>query len=159
MKNLYSVKLQKILDFIKDDTIIIHNAEFDTNFINKLQFGFNIKNSVIDTIKMQKKNFWTDGKFRFFIKLGVKNTRQISWNFVRCTLLSKVYLRLTTGKQENFNLTNNKTVNINDNIEDNNFKVSFSVPRKKLMYLSDYEKKNHETFIAEMTDPLWKKLK
>ena len=39
---------QKFLDFIKDDTIIIHNAEFDINFINKeLQnCGFNkIKNS------------------------------------------------------------------------------------------------------------------
>ena len=26
---------QKFIDFIKDDAIVIHNAEFDTNFINK----------------------------------------------------------------------------------------------------------------------------
>ena len=26
---------QRFLDFVKDDTIIIHNANFDTNFINK----------------------------------------------------------------------------------------------------------------------------
>ena len=51
---------KKFIDFVKDDTIIIHNAEFDTNFINKeLQdCGFNnIKNSVIDTIKLAKKEF------------------------------------------------------------------------------------------------------
>ena len=61
---------KKFLDFIRDDTIIIHNAEFDTNFINKeLQNGgFNImKNSVIDTIKIAKKNFRTNSKFRFFM--------------------------------------------------------------------------------------------
>ena len=52
--------VNKFLDFIKDDEIIIHNAEFDTNFINKeLQnCGFNkIKNSVIDTVKIAKKSF------------------------------------------------------------------------------------------------------
>ena len=60
MESLHSTDSQKFLDFIKDDTIIIHNAEFDTNFINKeLQncgFG-NIKNSVVDTIKIAKKEF------------------------------------------------------------------------------------------------------
>ena len=156
---------KKFLDFIKDDTIIIHNAEFDTNFINKeLQnCGFsNIKNSVIDTIKIAKKEFpgQTVNLDSLCKKLDVKNTRQ---NFhgalLDATLLSKVYLRLTTGKQENFNLKDNNVANLNDNIEDNNLKASFSVPRKKLMYLSHYEKKNHENFIAEMTDPLWKKIK
>ena len=156
---------KKFLDFVKNDTIIIHNAEFDTNFINKeLQnCGFNnIKNSVIDTIKIAKKEFpgQTVNLDSLCKKLDVINTRQ---NFhgalLDATLLSKVYLKLTTGKQENFNLTDNKLVNLNNNIESKNFKVSFSVPRDKLMYLSDNEKKQHESFIAEMTDPLWKKIK
>ena len=57
-------------------------------------------------------------------------------------LLSKVYLKLTTGKQENLNLTHNKLVNL-DNIENvKSFKENFAVPRDKLMYLSDHEKKN-----------------
>ena len=156
---------KKFLDFIKDDTIIIHNAEFDTNFINKeLQnCGFNnIKNSVIDTIKIAKKEFpgQTVNLDSLCKKLNVKNIRQ---NFhgalLDATLLSKVYLRLTTGKQENFNLIDDKAVNFNNNIEDNDFKLSFSVPREKLMYISDHERKKHESFITEMTDPLWKKIK
>ena len=48
---------QQFLDFVKDDLIIIHNAEFDTNFINKElnNCGFNnINNSIVDTIKIAK---------------------------------------------------------------------------------------------------------
>ena len=164
-KPTFSKIAKKFLDFIKDDTIIIHNAEFDTNFINKeLQnCGLNnIKNSIIDTIKIAKKEFpgQTVNLDSLCKKLNVKNIRQ---NFhgalLDATLLSKVYLRLTTGKQENFNLIDDKAVNFNNNIEDNDFKLSFSVPREKLMYISDHERKKHESFITEMTDPLWKKIK
>ena len=155
---------RKFLDFIKDDTIIIHNAEFDINFINKeLQnCGLNnIKNSVIDTIKIAKKEFpgQTVNLDALCKKLDVKNTRQ---NFhgalLDATLLSKVYLKLTTGKQENFNLTKNKLVNLNNNQESKNFKMNFSTPRKRLMQVSEFEKKEHESFISNMTDPLWKKI-
>ena len=57
-KPVFSKIAQKFLDFVKDDIIIIHNAEFDMNFINKeLQnCGFNkINNIIIDTIKLAKK--------------------------------------------------------------------------------------------------------
>ena len=122
---------KKFLDFIKDDTIIIHNAEFDTNFINKeLQnCGFNnIKNSVIDTIKIAKKEFpgQTVNLDSLCKKLNVNNTRQ---NFhgalLDATLLSKVYLKLTTGKQENLNLINNKLINLNKNKDNKNLKKIF----------------------------------
>ena len=92
-------------------------------------------------------------------KLNINNTRQ---NFhgalLDATLLSKVYLNLTTGKQENLNLLDNKLVIRNKNKVDKNLRVSFSVPREKYMQLSDHEKKQHESFIGEMSDPLWKKL-
>ena len=155
---------KNFLDFIKNDTLIIHNADFDTNFINKeLQnCGFNnIKNSVVDTIKIAKKEFpgQTVNLDSLCKKLNVNNTRQ---NFhgalLDATLLSKVYLKLTTGKQENLNLIDYKRVNINKNKVDKNLKASFSVPREKYMQLSDHEKKQHESFIEEMEDPLWKKL-
>ena len=156
---------KKFLDFIKDDIIIIHNAEFDVNFINKeLQncgLG-NIKNSVIDTIKIAKKEFpgQTVNLDSLCKKLDVNNTRQ---NFhgalLDATLLSKVFLKLTTGKQENLNLTHNKLFNLNNQKEAKNFKANFSVVRDNLINLSDHEIKLHENFIAEMKDPLWKKIK
>ena len=152
------------LDFIEDDTIIIHNAEFDTNFINKeLQnCGFQkIKNPVIDTIIIAKKQFpgQTVNLDSLCKKLSVINTRN---NFhgalLDATLLSKVYLKLTTGKQENLNLISANKL-INNDTDTTNFKVNFKVSRKKLMQVSDYEKNQHENFISEMKEPLWKKIK
>ena len=156
---------KKFLDFIKDDTIIIHNAEFDKNFINKeLQnCGFsNIKNSVIDTIKIAKKEFpgQTVSLDSLCKKLDVHNTRQ---NFhgalLDATLLSKVFLKLTTGKQENLNLIHNKSFNICNEKETKNLKLNFSDIRNNLTNLSDHEKQLHENFITEMPNPLWKKIK
>ena len=101
---------QKFLDFIKDDTIIIHNASFDTNFINKeLQnCGFKeMENPIIDTIQIAKKEFpgQTVNLDSLCRKLNIINTRQeYHGALLDATLLSKVYLRLTTGKQENLNL-------------------------------------------------------
>ena len=156
---------QKFLDFIKDDTIIIHNAEFDTNFINKeLQnCGFNkIKNSIIDTIKIAKKEFpgQTVNLDSLCKKLNVVNIRQnYHGALLDATLLSKVYLRLTTGKQENFHLTNNKTKQFNDNQDTCDYKKFFLSPRKELMNLSDNERTLHESFTKEMKNSLWEKIK
>ena len=157
--------VNKFLDFIEDDTIIIHNAEFDKNFINKeLQnCGFNnIKNPIIDTIKIAKKEFpgQTVNLDALCKKLSVINTRK---NFhgalLDATLLSKVYLKLTTGKQENLKFINNKLNEFHHNKYTNNFKTNFLVPREKLMRLSNYEKKQHQIFIGEMRDSIWKKIK
>ena len=155
---------KKFLKFIQDDEIIIHNAEFDTNFINKeLQnCGFNsIENTITDTIKIAKKEFpgQTVNLDSLCKKLNVVNSRQnYHGALLDATLLSKVYLKLTTGKQENLNLINNKLMNINGDKENNKIKNDFSVPREKLMHLSKSEKMEHESFISGMRDPLWKKL-
>ena len=163
-KPTFSDVANKLLHFIKDDEIIIHNAEFDTNFINKeLQnCGLNkIKNPVIDTIKIAKKEFpgQTVNLDSLCKKLSVINTRQ---NFhgalLDAILLSKVYLKLTTGKQENLNLINDNLTGHNSSDDDKNFKVEFSSPRWQLMQLSNLEKKQHEKFIDEMTNSLWKKI-
>ena len=156
--------VKKFLEFIQNDEIIIHNAEFDVNFINKeLQnCGFNnIKNTITDTIKIAKKEFpgQTVSLDSLCKKLNVVNSRQnYHGALLDATLLSKVYLKLTTGKQENLNLINNKLMNLNGDKENKKFKNDFSVPREKLMHLSKSEKMQHESFISGMKNPLWRKL-
>ena len=156
---------QRFLDFVKNDTIIIHNANFDTNFINReLQHcGFEkIKNAIIDTIKIAKKEFpgQTVNLDSLCRKLNIINTRQnYHGALLDATLLSKVYLRLTTGKQENLNLLDTKSKDLSEDIYNFNYKSVFTVPRKNLMVLSESEKEKHENFVDEMTDPLWKKIK
>ncbi len=163
-KPVFSKIAQKLLDFIKDDIIIIHNAEFDINFINnQLQnCGFNrINNIIIDTIKLAKKEFPgqavnLDSLCR---KLNVNNTRQnYHGALLDATLLSKVYLKLTTGKQESLKLIDNKFFKLTENENINQYKNNFIVPRDKLMNLSDNEKREHENFINKMKNPMWKRV-
>ena len=163
-KPTFSDVANKLLHFIKDDEIIIHNAEFDTNFINKeLQnCGLNIiKNPVIDTMRLAKKEFPGQAVNLDSLckKLSVINTRQdFHGALLDATLLSKVYLKLTTGRQEDLNLINEKDINNNNGNNSKNFKVEFSIPRWQLMQLSDHEKKQHEKFLNEMINPLWEKI-
>ena len=164
-KPVFSEIAQEFLDFIKDDILIIHNAEFDINFINKeLQScGFNkINNTIIDTIKLAKKEFPgqavnLDSLCR---KLNVNNTRQnYHGALLDATLLSKVYLKLTTGKQGSLKLIDNKLFKIDENKNINHYKNNFLTPRDKLMNLSDHEKREHENFINKMKNPIWKRIK
>ena len=156
---------QKFLKFIKDDTIIIHNADFDTSFLNReLQnCGYDkIKNSVVDTIKLAKKEFpgQTVNLDSLCKKLSIVNTRQdYHGALLDANLLSKVYLKLTTGKQENLNLMDNEISSFSNNQDFNDYKTNFLVPREKLMQLSSNELAQHENFIKGMGNPLWKKIK
>ena len=162
-KPVFSNIAQKFIEFIKDDIIIIHNADFDTNFINKeLQnCGFqNMKNSVIDTIKIAKKEFpgQTVNLDSLCKKLDVTNTRQdYHGALLDATLLSKVYLRLTTGKQENLAFLNSSKKTF-DNQNNKKYRKKFLKPRKELMQISNNEKIQHEKFISGMKDPLWKRI-
>ena len=156
---------QKFLKFIKDDTIIIHNADFDISFLNReLQnCGYDkIKNSVVDTIKLAKKEFpgQTVNLDSLCRKLSIVNTRQdYHGALLDANLLSKVYLKLTTGKQENLNLIDNEISSFSNNQDFNDYKTNFLVPREKLMQLSSNELAQHKNFIKGMGNPLWKKIK
>ena len=52
-------QLKNFFEFIKNDTLIIHNAEFDVGFINnelKLIGAKSITNEIIDTMLLARKN-------------------------------------------------------------------------------------------------------
>ena len=134
------------------------------NFINKeLQnCGFNnIKNSVIDTIEIARKEFpgQTVNLDSLCNKLSITNIRQdYHGALLDATLLSKVYLRLTTGKQEKLNLKDVKFTKFNDHKDSIQKKKNFLFPRKQLMHLTNKEREQHENFINDMKDPIWKKI-
>lgn len=162
-KPTFSQIAQKFLDFVRDDTLIIHNAEFDVSFINKElhNCGFNyLQNFVIDTIKIAKKEFPgqavnLDSLCR---KLNIVNTRRNHHGaLLDASLLSKVYLKLTTGKQEKLRLINKRDVKF---VKDEDIKIikdHFLKPREHLMVVTNSEKTEHSNFINDMKDPIWKK--
>ena len=163
-KPTFSEIAQKLLDFVKNDVIVIHNAEFDVNFINKeLQnCGYNnICNLIIDTIKIAKKEFpgQTVNLDSLCRKLNVNNTRKnYHGALLDATLLSKVYLRLTIGKQEALDLINKDFIELTENKENKNIKNNFLSPRYQLMKLSDHEKKEHKKFLGKMEDAIWERI-
>ncbi len=164
-KPVFHEIVKKFLDFIKNDTLIIHNSAFDTKFINKEleNCGFGgLNNNIIDTIKIAKKEFpgqmvSLDSLCR---KLNIVNTRnEYHGALLDATLLTKVYLKLTTGKQEKLNFIENKLEKASNQDENDQLKKNFLTPRNFLMKLSDVEEKDHENFISDMKNSIWKKIK
>lgn len=156
---------EEFLDFIRDDPLIIHNSEFDKTFLNQEleNCGFDkIENSIIDTMSIAKKQFprQTISLDALCRKLNVINTRN---NFhgalLDANLLSKVYLKLTTGKQDNFDLLLNQTNSLRNLKENHHLKEQFSKSRNGLMILSNKEKEDHINFVSKMDTPIWNKIR
>lgn len=56
----FHVHIQDFIAYIEDSTLIIHNANFDISFLNAelARYGFpNLKNEIIDTLKLAKIQF------------------------------------------------------------------------------------------------------
>ena len=156
-KTFYDQHLE-LLDFIKDDTLIIHNSEFDLGFINnelKLIGKKNLNNQVIDTIPLARKILNTrianlDYLCRHFnIDLS---KRKLHGALLDAQLLAEVYLELRGGKQFSMDLaTKNKTELANE--EDKN-KANIKISKKPV---SDEEINLHKRMVKNIKDPIWNK--
>ena len=102
--------LNNFFNFIKNDNLIIHNAEFDMGFINnelKLIGAKPITNKIIDTMLLARKKLNTRITNldylcrRFSIDLS---SRKLHGALLDCHLLAEVYLELLGGKQTSLNL-------------------------------------------------------
>ena len=103
---------KNFLDFIKSDSLVIHNAEFDLKFLNYElnNIGIDdIQNEIIDTLKIARSKYPGSSvsldalckKFNIDTKERVEKGHGA---LVDCYLLSEVYLEILGGKQPNFNL-------------------------------------------------------
>ena len=150
---------QNLLNFIKDDTLVIHNANFDLGFINnelKLSGFMPLKNKFIDTVLLARKKLNTRIANldylcrRFSIDLS---SRKIHGALLDCGLLSEVYLELLGGRQTTLVLTdetnNDPTPKFEKKTKKNNtHKIQISIE----------ERKQHKKFVATLKNPLWHKI-
>ena len=106
---------KNFLDFIKDDSLVIHNAEFDLKFLNYElnKIGIDdLQNKIVDTLKIARSKYPGTSvsldslcrKFDIDTKERVENGHGA---LVDCYLLSEVYLEMLGCKQPNFNLNKN----------------------------------------------------
>ena len=112
--------IDEFLSFIKNDSIIIHNADFDLKFLNyELSLcGFNnLENNIIDTLSIARSKYPGSSVSldslckRFDVDLNERKEKGHG-ALIDCYLLSEVYLELKGGKQPNLNLNekNNKII-------------------------------------------------
>jgi len=147
------------LDFIQNDTLIIHNAEFDMGFINnelKLLGAEPLKNKIIDTVSLARKTLSTRTANldylckRFSIDLSERN---LHGALLDAQLLAEVYLELIGGKQISMNLGDTKEKA--KSLKKNNILVTQSIPKVEL---SKEEVLLHKKLTKEIKNSLWEKI-
>lgn len=153
----FEEQAQSFLNFIKQDKLIIHNAEFDIGFINnelKL-IGLNhLNNNVIDTVLLARKKLNTRIANldylckRFSIDLSSRKTHGALKD---CQLLSEVYLELLGGKQTVLEFFDNKTPQ-----EDNIVKKQISPNKVHKIEVTHEEKNIHKKTFGGASKFLWK---
>ena len=160
-KPKFSEIVDEFLSFIKNDSLVIHNAKFDINFLNfelkKIKKNIISYERVIDTLELSKNMFpgtkvSLDALSR---KFNINDyDRSLHGALLDCKILSKVYLELIGGKQPNLSLQKTKT---HGKYLFSNKYVSLINKRPKINTLSDEEILNHKNFIKGFkTKNSWK---
>ncbi len=147
-----------MLDFVKEDTLIIHNAEFDVGFINNELSIIGkppLKNPIIDTVTLARKVLNTRIANldylcrRFNIDLS---DRSFHGALLDSQLLASVYLELKGGKQYSMELTTNDDGKNSAQIINNNNE------KTKEIKLNEEQILNHKKMLKKIKNPVWNKI-
>ena len=148
---------EKLLNFIKDDTLVIHNSEFDMGFINnelKLIGLPPLKNPVIDTVSLAREVLNTRIANldylcrRFNIDLS---DRSFHGALLDSQLLASVYLELRGGKQFSMKLDGPRDININTETKHTNKE------KTRELQVNEEQLKLHAEMLKKIKNPIWKK--
>ena len=172
-KPLFSEVVERLLTFVGNAKLIIHNAKFDIGFINfeiqmlansnrevyeRLPYNEIHKDNVIDTLEIAKNLY--PGKSvsldSLCIKFGINNKRKGKHGaLIDSEVLSEVYLELVGGKQPGFEFSQ---PGHEDEKTEKVIKERKSFIRKNPLNenrLSDEEIALHREFISEMKKNYW----
>lgn len=142
------------LNFIGDDTLVIHNANFDIGFLNmelrKLNKPLILESRVIDTLKLARKKV-TSAKYNLdalCAKFEIDTSaRTLHGALVDCDLLAKVYMELCGGRQKTFSFLSLESETIAYQNQSHRPKRYFNVPEE--------EKRLHQEALNGIKNPMW----
>ena len=148
---------ETMLNFLKNDTLIIHNSEFDLGFINNELAIIGLPpltNPVIDTVSLARKVLNTRIANldylcrRFNIDLS---DRSFHGALLDSQLLASVYLELMGGKQFSMKLETT-TIQENSPIRSNKNKE-----KTKEIKLTEDQVSLHKQMLKKIKNPIWNK--
>jgi len=155
----FEEQAQKLLTFIGDDLLIIHNAEFDLGFINNelKEIGIKtIQNKCLDTVLLARTKLKTRIANldylcrRFSIDL---ESRKLHGALKDCGLLSEVYIELLGGKQKTLELP--KEVGLQNRTKTKQKNNNFSVRK---VNITSKELEDHKSYIKSIKNNIWDKI-
>ena len=148
---------ETMLSFLKNDTLIIHNSEFDLGFINNELAIIGLPpltNPVVDTVSLARKVLNTRIANldylcrRFNIDLS---DRSFHGALLDSQLLASVYLELMGGKQFSMKLETT-TIQENSSITSNKNKE-----KTKEIKLTEDQVSLHKQMLKKIKNPIWNK--
>ena len=137
------------LNFIKDKTLIIHNAAFDLEHLNNellLCENEKLDNEVVDTLVLARNKFpgsqvSLDALCKRF---RINNSMRTKHNaLLDCSLLTKVYINLIDQKEPKLDF---KKFDEEENLKKNNSNTSYF---KKVVLPTKDEVLNHKKYLKE----------
>ena len=147
----------EMLKFIKKDTLVIHNADFDLGFINNelSLIGLpKLENPVVDTVSLAREVLNTRIANldylcrRFNIDLS---DRSFHGALLDSQLLASVYLELKGGKQ--FSMQLDTFINTNKNSTINNTNNE----KTKEIKITETQASAHKKMLKKIKNPIWNK--
>lgn len=156
-KPIFDLVVDKFLDFIGNDILVIHNAPFDTKFIN---FELNLLNrktldmtKVVDSLVIARKKFPGAQNSldalckRFNVDLSKRDKHGA---LIDTELLCDIYIELMGGAQAGFGFDNKKPLeNNNISIEIPSYQKNKTIIPSRNFEISDEEKNIHREFILK----------
>ncbi len=153
----FSDQYKSFLNFIKKDTLVIHNADFDLGFLNNelsLVGEPSLDNSVVDTVELARSVLNTRIANldylcrRFNIDLS---DRDFHGALLDSQLLAAVYLELRGGKQFSMDLENVVTK------EEKTRVINANTEKTKTISLNQLQYSEHKKMLLKIKNPIWKK--
>ena len=151
-------KANDILDFIKNDTLVIHNATFDLGFLNKELSLCNLQslsNPCVDTLLLARKKLGSGPlKLDSLCKRFNINTskREFHGALLDSTLLAQVYIELLGGKQTDLGLFDKKALFVDKKTKHN---TNRQLKKMILAKVSEEEIRIHKNFVKTLKKPIW----
>lgn len=157
-KKVFKEIADEFITFIRDATLIIHNARFDLGFLNK-ELDYIDKQDLsnfkyIDTLHLARRMFpgapvSLDALCkRFKIDLG-KRTKHGA--LLDAELLAEVYIILSGGTQTKLNFTYGE-----NNINIDNFNLLSKTKRRERVFeINKEEEESHKELMAKIKNPIW----